>query len=164
MGHRPRFAGCGKYNSGYSCTKMIKFSLSRLGMFSSCLRHLRINVTSGWKFRCGGQLKYFNSGQLCRQPLPLRSLLASSNCCCSYPLKWHPVCRLIPCECSISPKDLRNTKPHIWLIACLKSVERINILHSVSSPQVTQVLWVRRTCVSPCTTEEMGLVANLHPT
>ncbi len=52
-----RFAGCGKYNSGYHCSKLITFSLSRSVMFSPCMRHLRINVTSGCKFCHRGQHK-----------------------------------------------------------------------------------------------------------
>ncbi len=44
-------------NSRYHCTKIITFSLSRLGVFSPRVRHLRINVTSGCKFHCGEQQK-----------------------------------------------------------------------------------------------------------
>ncbi len=52
-----RVAGCGKYNSVYYCTKIITFSLSRSVAFSPCMRHLRINKTSGGKFHCGGWQK-----------------------------------------------------------------------------------------------------------
>ncbi len=71
--HLSRFSGCDKYNSGYYCTKIISFSLSRSDMFSPCMRHLRINIKSCPKSRCGGQqkLKYFNFEQQCCLPLLL---------------------------------------------------------------------------------------------
>ncbi len=80
--HLSRFAGCGKYNSRYYCTKSVTFSSSKSGVFSPCLRHLRINVTSVCKFPCGGQ-----------QKVKIFSRLPSSIC-------------LMPCECSISKKHV----------------------------------------------------------